>query len=108
MFYHAWSHYVTSMGNQLDTINFYLYIVSWVEFSLHDEQEDAMNGTDLKIERVRRGLRQFMVAAALGWPPTTLWSIEAGRRPVSPEEAERIMQAIRKLSTPSSIREETT
>ena len=66
-----------------------------------------MNGTDLKIERVRRGLRQYKVAAALDWPQTTLCNIESGRRTVSPEEAERIMNAIRQLSSVKQIREVT-
>ena len=56
-------------------------------------------GPELKIDRVRRGLRQYTVAAAVGMPQTTLCAIENGRRPVSPDEADRIGQAIRLLGT---------
>ena len=57
-----------------------------------------MSGLDIKLERTRLGLRQYKVAAALGWPSTTLWMIEANRRPVSPELANTITETMRQLA----------
>ena len=57
-----------------------------------------MNGTDLKIERVRVGLKQYRLAQALGVPPTVVWQIESGRRPVTPERAAEILSAIKDLA----------
>ncbi len=62
-----------------------------------------MDGTSLKLERVRRGLRQYRVAAALGVPQTTLCAIENGRRPVTVAEAERIAEAIRRLAAEGQL-----
>jgi hypothetical protein len=53
-----------------------------------------MTGLDLKLERVRLGLRQWRVAAELQIPPTVLWAIEAGRKPLTRERAEQIRNAM--------------
>lgn len=58
-----------------------------------------MNGTDIKVERVRLGLRQYIVAARLGVPQTTLCAIENGRRPVTHEEAISIREKLRELAS---------
>ncbi len=57
-----------------------------------------MDGLDLKLERVRLGLRQYRVAQALGIPQSTLWAIESGRKPIRIDEAERIVRAMRDLA----------
>ena len=57
-----------------------------------------MNGIDLKIARVRAGVRQFRVAAHLGITQSVLCAIENGRRPVTEQEAEAIARAIRRLA----------
>ena len=57
-----------------------------------------MNGVDLKIARVRSGVRQYRLAAALGVPSTVVWQLESGRRPLSPELADTISQTIKQLA----------
>ena len=57
-----------------------------------------MTGLELKLERTRLGLRQYRLAQRLGLPPTTIWLIESGRRPVGPEDARRILAAMRELA----------
>jgi transcriptional regulator with XRE-family HTH domain len=56
-----------------------------------------MNGTELKIARIRRGLRQYRLAAALGIPQTTLCAIENGQKPITHDRAVAIHNAIREL-----------
>ena len=56
-----------------------------------------MTGIELKLERVRLGLRQWRVAAALGVPATVVWQIESGRRPLSDREADRILSVLHRL-----------
>lgn len=53
-----------------------------------------MQPIDLKLERVRRGVRQYRLAAELGIPPTTLSKIENGQRRVSPD---RLIAIVAKL-----------
>jgi hypothetical protein len=60
-----------------------------------------MTGLDLKLERVRLGLRQWRVAAALSIHPTALWLIESDRRPVSPERARQIWDELQRLASGS-------
>jgi plasmid maintenance system antidote protein VapI len=55
-------------------------------------------GMSLKIDRVRRRLPQHRVAAALGIHPSALCAIENGRRSVTPEQADQIRQAMRRLA----------
>jgi transcriptional regulator with XRE-family HTH domain len=57
-----------------------------------------MPGLEIKLARLRHGLRQYRVAAALGVPQTTLCAIENGKKLVSPERAEEIKQAIQRLA----------
>ncbi len=57
-----------------------------------------MNGIDLKIARVRSGVRQYKLAAALGVPSTVVWQIESGRRTLSPELADTISKTIKELA----------
>ncbi len=62
------------------------------------------SGIDLKLLRVRSGLRQYAVAQRLGIPPSTLCAIENGRRPLVPEQADRIATAIHAMA-PASMAE---
>jgi transcriptional regulator with XRE-family HTH domain len=50
-----------------------------------------MVGVDIRIARIRAGLKQYVVAAQLGVPQTILSEIETGKRAVSPELLERIL-----------------
>ena len=54
-----------------------------------------MKGLELKITRIKAGLRQYEVAARVGIPATKLCEIEAGRRKASDELFKRILQAIK-------------
>lgn len=54
-----------------------------------------MKGIELKISRIKAGLRQYEVAAKVGIPATKLCEIETGRRKPSDELLERILQAIK-------------
>jgi DNA-binding XRE family transcriptional regulator len=54
-------------------------------------------GLDLKLMRVRSGVRQYRVAQLLGMPPSTLCDIENGRRAIGPRLAARIAGAIEEL-----------
>ena len=64
---------------------------------MHHERTRSI-GMDLKVLRVRAGLRQYRVAQELGIPPSTLCDWENGRLPVPPAQAARIVEAIRRLS----------
>jgi len=52
-----------------------------------------VNGLDIKIARLKAGLRQYDLAARLGIPPSRLSEIESGRRKPAPE----IMRQIHKI-----------
>ena len=52
-------------------------------------------GVELKIARIRAGLRQYQVAASVGILPNRLSEIEAGRRRPSPELLDRILRVIK-------------
>ena len=52
-------------------------------------------GVEVKIARIRAGLRQYKVATSVGILPNRLSEIEAGRRRPSPELLERILQIIK-------------
>lgn len=50
---------------------------------------------DLKIARIKAGLKQYEVAAKVGIGATQLCEIEKGRRELSPELLRRILQVIK-------------
>ena len=52
-------------------------------------------GVEIKIARIRAGLRQYEVATSVGILPNRLSEIEAGRRRPSPELLQRILQVIK-------------
>ena len=60
-------------------------------------KEKKVTGLDLKILRIRAGLKQLEVAQKVGMHPTALSLIENGWRPLTPELAERIIAAIEEL-----------
>ena len=51
-------------------------------------------GLDLKIARLRAGIKQYELAAKVGISPTQLSEIELDRRQASPELLERIAEAL--------------
>ena len=53
-----------------------------------------VKGLDLKIMRLKAGLRQYDVAARLGIPPNRLSEMESGRREPSPELLERLVEIL--------------
>ncbi len=52
------------------------------------------NGLQLKIARLRAGLKQYELAAKVGISPTQLCEIETGRREVPPDLLDRILEVI--------------
>jgi len=52
-------------------------------------------GLDIKIARIRAGLRQYEVAKSIGILPSRLSEIEAGRRQPSDELLGRILHVIK-------------
>ena len=56
------------------------------------------SGIELKLMRVRRGVRQYRVAQVLGIPASALCDIENGRKAVGPALAARIAAAIGDLA----------
>ena len=62
------------------------------EIALRDGTNN--NGLGLKIARLRAGLKQYELAAKIGIASTQLCEIETGRREVSPDLLERILEVI--------------
>jgi transcriptional regulator with XRE-family HTH domain len=58
----------------------------------------VMSGIDLKILRIKHGVRQYEVAGATGIPAPVLSMFENGRRPLPPARAEAIKGAILRLA----------
>ena len=61
-------------------------------------EESGLSGIDLKIMRIRAGLKQYEVAQRLGVAPPVLSTLENGQRPVTRERAAAISAAIRALA----------
>jgi transcriptional regulator with XRE-family HTH domain len=53
-----------------------------------------MTGLDLKLLRIRRGVRQYKLASSLGINPSRLSLLENERLPLTPEMAERATRAL--------------
>ena len=60
--------------------------------TLHKSKD--VSGLEIKLARIRAGLRQYEVATSVGILPNRLSEIEAGRRRASPELVERIFEAL--------------
>ena len=58
----------------------------------------GFSGIDLKVQRIRAGVRQYRVAQALGIPASKLCDYENGRRPVSHQIADTISKTIKELA----------
>jgi len=52
-------------------------------------------GVEMKVARIRAGLRQYEVAASVGMLPNRLSEIEAGRRRPTPELLERLSRVLK-------------
>lgn len=57
------------------------------------------DGLDLKLARIRAGIRQYELAVRLGIAAARLSEIEAGRRILTQEMAERIKRAINEAAS---------
>lgn len=57
-----------------------------------------MTGIDIAILRLRSGLRQWEVAADLGYSSAWLSKLERGKNPLGPEVAKRLAETIEKLA----------
>jgi len=55
-----------------------------------------IKGLDIKIMRIKAGLRQYDLAARLGMPPSRLSEIESGRRKPAPETIRQILKILDK------------
>jgi DNA-binding transcriptional regulator YiaG len=62
------------------------------------DQFGRFDGMELKLLRVRAGLRQYRVAQELSIPPSTLCDYENGRKAIPSRQGQRILQAIDRLS----------
>jgi transcriptional regulator with XRE-family HTH domain len=58
-----------------------------------------VNGLDLKVLRIRSGLRQYELAARLGMNPSRLSLVENGRLPLRAELARRAVTVLSGDST---------
>ena len=67
------------------------------------DQFGRFDGLELKLRRIRAGLRQDRVAQELGIPPSTLCDYEIGRKPVPSRQGQRILEAIDRLSLPGGL-----
>jgi DNA-binding XRE family transcriptional regulator len=56
------------------------------------------HAAELKLLRIRAGLRQCRVAQELGIPPSTLCDFESGCKPIPLRQGQRILAAIDRLS----------
>ena len=56
-------------------------------------------GLELKIARLRAGIKQYELAARVGIGATQLSEIEQGRRPITPELREKIKKVLNEVRT---------
>ena len=62
-----------------------------------------MTGLDIKIMRIRVGLRQYRLAAQLGVPQSTLCEIEGGKLPLEPQLLRKILIILSKEEILESV-----
>lgn len=55
----------------------------------------AVRGIDLKILRLRTGIRQYEAASLIGIHPSRLSEAESGRRVLPPETMERLLTLLK-------------
>jgi len=58
-------------------------------------ESTRISALDLKLARIKSGLKQYELAARVGIGPTQLSEIENGRREPSPQLLEHILKVIR-------------
>jgi ribosome-binding protein aMBF1 (putative translation factor) len=57
-----------------------------------------VKGIDIKLARIKKGIRQYDLAARLGIAPSRLSEIESGRRQPSPELLEHLLKLLKGTS----------
>lgn len=62
------------------------------------DHDHSTCGLDLKLRRIRAGIRQYRVAQELGIPPTTLCDWENGRRLIPARQHARILEILDRLA----------
>ena len=55
-----------------------------------------MTGIDIKIARIRAGVKQYRLAAQLGVPQSTLCEIESEKKPLEPQLLGKILRILSK------------
>ena len=55
-----------------------------------------MTGIDIKIARIRSGLKQYELAAKIGVPQSTLCEIEGEKKPLEPQLLGKILKILSK------------
>jgi transcriptional regulator with XRE-family HTH domain len=65
---------------------------------------DHPSGIELKVLRIRSGVRQFQVAQRLGIPAPILSDLENGKRPITVERAKSISHAIADLAAQPAMK----
>lgn len=60
-----------------------------------------MEGIDIKIARIRAGVRAYELAQRVGLSESAMSRIETGRKPASPELAARITDALKAAGSPA-------
>lgn len=68
----------------------------------YDSFLSTMEGIDLKILRIRAGIKQYELAALVGCTPERLSEYESGRRRPRPERLKRIIELIERNSSNQS------
>ena len=62
-----------------------------------------MDGIEIKIARIRAGVRAFELAHSIGLSESALSRIETGRRVAGPDELARLMAAVDSLAVAGRI-----
>ena len=63
-----------------------------------------MDGIELKIKRIRAGVRAYELAQRVGMSESALSRIETGRKQPSPEMVKRINEALSAAGSPATTR----
>ena len=66
--------------------------------NLIEKGSELPGGLELKIARLKSGIKQYELASKLNITPSQLSEIESGRREASPELSQKIKTAIQSLS----------
>ena len=55
-----------------------------------------MTGIDIKVARIRTGIKQYELAGSLGIPQSTLCEIECEKKPLEPQLLGKILRILSK------------